>query len=185
MEEVKKTFVFPSGFSSKRAPRRDELEALWNWLYTNYHSRDKKVLEFGSGITSWVLNDALNPKLHVCVEQFPISVENVIKQVPSVQIITRDWSNIPKYDYDILFVDSSTGAPKDLKSLDIGGIFRHDAIHYVRDMITKDAIVIIHDWNHKPRWMQARKYLESNGYGLLWSYASKYGFGAYQKGDIL
>ena len=178
MEENK--FVFPSGFSSKRAPRRDELEALWNWLYTNHNGKEWRVLEFGSGITSWVLNDAIHPELHVCVEQFPISIENVIKHVPSVQIVSTDWSDIPKHDYNMLFMDSSTGAPKDLSPLiATAGVFRHDAIHYVRDMIAKDAIVIMHDWNHKAKWRLSRTYLEENGYDLIWSYTSKYGFGAY------
>lgn len=172
-------FIFPTGFSSKRAPRRDELDALWNFLI-KYDGKIDGVLEFGSGITSWVLNNTLHPKKHVCIESFPISVDNVKKYVPSVEVVGT-WDQIPTYSYDLLFIDSSTGAPKDLQCLyPEWGLFRHDAIHYARKFLKKDAIVVMHDWNHKPKWQVSRKYLEENGYKLIWSYTSKYGFGAYQ-----
>ena len=172
-------FIFPSGFSSKRAPRRDELEALW--IFLKKIDNVDSILEFGSGITSWVLYNALSPKKYVSVESFEISVNNVKKNVPNVEIVDT-WDKIPNYNYDIVFIDSSTGAPKGLQCLyPQWGVFRHDAIHYVRDLIKKDTIVIMHDWNHKAKWRVTRTYLEENGYELVWSYTSKYGFGAYRK----
>lgn len=175
-------FIFPSGFSSKRAPRKDELEALWNFLQ-GYNEKPNCVLEFGSGITSWVLNETLHPNKHVSVESFPISVENVKKHVPTVEIVST-WDQIPDYKYDLLFMDSSTGAPRGLLCLyPKVGLFRHDAIHYARKFLKDDAIVIMHDWNHKPKWQMSKTYLEENGYVLIWSYKSKYGFGAYQHRD--
>lgn len=172
-------FIFPTGFSSKRAPRRDELEALWNFL-NPYDGKIDNVLEFGSGITSWVLNNTLHPKNHISIESFPISVANVKKNVPVVKVVST-WDQIPNYKYDLLFIDSSTGAPKDLKCLyPKWGLFRHDAIHYVRNFLKGDAIIVIHDWNHKAKWQVSRQYLEENGCKLIWSYTSKYGFGAYR-----
>jgi hypothetical protein len=176
-----KTFVVPSTFEiSRRAPPISELKSLWEWLYKNYNQKRKNVLEFGAGITSWVLSDAVEPQNQVCMETFPLCINMVKKHVPNIKVVNTNWSGIPKGSYDLLFVDSCTAPPPGLKPLKFEVPFRDDAIEYVKAMLTNDAVVIIHDWCHKDfRWREHRRYLEANGFKLIWSCQGRFGFGAY------
>ena len=181
---MEKLIIPPSFVPSRRSPSVQELEALWDWLDKNYRDKIKTILEFGCGVTSWVLHNSLNYTKYIAVEQFQPCIDTVKSHVPNIEIIGY-WDKIPKDSYDLLFVDASTGWPAGLKPLAITNRrpFRDDAIHYVKDMLHKDTIVIIHDWQHKQyNWRVHRRYLEDNGYKCIWSCAVGYGFGAYIKG---
>lgn len=199
MEKVnnEKKFFIPNTFKiSKRAPHIREMEELWKWLYINYNKKIEKVLEFGCGVTSIVINEAVEPKEYVSVEKFEPCIKTVGEHVKNIKFITTDWSDIPKQMYDLVFVDSCTAPPEGLKALirtvpmAKGTPFRNDAIHYVKDYIGEKTIVIIHDWNHyKKEWRAHREYLENNNFKLIWSFykdegkiVQYYGLGAYIRG---
>lgn len=174
--------IIPATFTpSKRAPSLQELDWLHNWLSGNKDKYNlEKVLEYGCGITSWVLFDALNPKIQVAMEAFQPCIDITVKHVPNIQMIKTNWNDIPKIKYDVLFVDASTNPPPDLKPMH-KTIFRNDAIKYSESFISEKAIVILHDWNYKEGWRLPRKYVEDNGYTLIASLSTKFGFGIYQK----
>jgi len=175
--------AFPKSFViSKRAPSKVEIRLLHEWLSENCKGKIKSVLEFGCGITTLALNESIEPEIHVCFEQFKPCIETVKQHVPTVQIIESDLHGIPKHPYDLILVDSSTGAPLGLDTLE-GNAFRDDAIKYVEAFCAKDRIFIVHDWNHRQAsWRRPRRYLEKNGYTLLHKIdEAGYGFGIYQK----
>jgi hypothetical protein len=173
---IPETFTF-----SKRAPSKKEILQLHKWLSENCKGKRKSILEFGCGITSWALSDSVEPEMHVCFEQFKPCINTVKQHLPKIQIIESDWSGIPKHPYDLILVDSSTGAPKGIKTID-GNPFRDDAIKYVEEFCAKDRIIIVHDWNHRQAsWRRPRRYLEKNGYTLLHKIDQYgHGFGIYQ-----
>jgi hypothetical protein len=178
-------FYIPPSFTlSRRCPSIQELQALWTWLDTNYKDKIKSVLEFGCGVTSWVLHNTIKHEKYVIVEQFQPCIETVKKHVSNIEIVDF-WDKIPANKYDLLFVDASTGAPAGLKPRASTNRvpFRDDAIDYVKDMLHQNSIVIIHDWQHRHyNWRVHRRYLEDNGYKCIWSCPIGYGFGAYIKG---
>lgn len=176
MIELPKTFT-----PSKRAPSLQELDWLHNWLNNNKKNYDlDKILEYGCGITSWILSDAIMPSIHVAMEAFQPCIDITIKHVPKLQVIKTTWDDIPKIQYGVLFVDASTNPPKDLKP--IGKFpFRDDAIKYSEAFVAKNAIVILHDWNYKIGWRKPREYVEAHGYSLIDSISTRYGMGIYQR----
>jgi len=176
--------IIPESFVlSRRCPSLKELEELY--LFLN-GKKFNNVLEFGCGVTSWVLYSALKYEKYISVEQFQPCIDTVKKHVPNIEIIGY-WEQIPKMKYDLLFVDASTGAPAGLKPRSSTNkvAFRDDAIDYVKDLLHKDSLVIIHDWNHKQyNWRVHRRYLEDNGYECVWNCPVGYGFGAYIKKSV-
>jgi len=176
MIELPKTFP-----PSRRAPPLEELDWLHHWLSKNNKGLDT-VLEFGCGITSWVISDALKPKLYVAMEGFQPCINMTEKHVPKIQIVKTNWDDIPRIGYNVLFVDASTNPPKHLKPMG-KRIFRDDAIKYSENFIAKDAIVILHDWNYKEGWRLPRKYVEDKGYVLIDSLSSRYGMGIYKRNE--
>jgi len=174
MIELPKTFP-----PSKRAPMLNELDWLHNWLSKN--KQLDTVLEFGCGITSWIISDALKPKLHIAMEGFQPCIDMTLKHVPNIQMVKTTWDDIPKIPYRMMFVDASTNAPASLKPMNGSYPFRDDAIKYSEPFIAKDCVVIIHDWNYKPGWRVPRKYLEDHGYKLIDSLATKFGMGVYRR----
>lgn len=178
MLEIPETFK-----ASSRSPQPNELRWLYDWLLENKdkYNDGKKILEFGCGITSWVLNEAIKPERHVAVELYAPCIKMTKKHLPSIEMIKTTWDDIPKIEYDVVFVDSSTAPPKGLKPMAARIVYRDDAIKYAEAFQSKKALVIMHDWNYKGPWRLHRKYVEANGYNLLGSLATRYGLGIYQK----
>jgi len=175
--QLPKTFI-----PSKRSPSIKELEKLHDFLNNNYNGKIKNILEFGCGITSLVLNQALSCKNHLAIEQFEPCINDVKYHIKNIKILPL-WEMIPNEKYDLIFVDASTGPPKGLKPIhkENKRPFRDDAIHYARKNMKDSTIVIIHDWCHKnPVWRLPRVYLENNNFKCIWSCPIGYGFGAYR-----
>jgi len=157
------------------------LEWLYDWLCENkgHYNESKKVLEFGCGVTSWVLNNALKPEIHVAMEAHEPCIKDTIEHVPDIQIIKTTWDDIPKIPYDIIFVDASTNPPKGLKTFRKRA-WRDDAVKYVEDFQADDALIILHDWSYRGAWLRPRKYLEAKEYPLIAHFSARYGLGIYQ-----
>ena len=170
---------------SSRSPAKIELRWLHEWLCENKgkYNESKKVLEFGCGVTSWVLNDSLKPEVHVVMEAFEPCIQSTLHHIPSIQVVRTTWGDIPKINYDIIFVDASTHPPKGLKPMILRAkhrVFRDDVVKYVEDFQADNALIILHDWNYKEGYKAPRRYVESKGYPLVASLKTHYGFGIYQ-----
>lgn len=167
---------------SKRAPSIDELDWLYQWLKQDSEKTNiSTVLEFGCGITSWIIQEATHPKTHIAMEAYQPCIDITKSHCPNIEFVTTTWSDIPKIEYQLIFVDASTNPPKDLKPLNGKYCFRNDAIKYIGDCLSEDGIIIIHDWCYGRGWEVTREYLEANNYSLIDSYTSKHGIGVYTK----
>lgn len=171
----------PSNFVvSLRSPTPDELESLSEWLKKNAtHKND--ILEFGSGVTSYITHSSIRPYSYTCVEQIPICIDSVRKYNANINIVPT-WDLIPRDKlFDFVLVDGSTGAPKDLPLLEGTIPFRDDAIKYALPYCHKDVWICVHDWCWNYVWQRPRRYLEAQGWKMIWSYKGKYGWGVYTK----
>lgn len=169
--------IFPKTFPfSKLAPSVAELEWINSWLQVNI-PKGKKVLEFGCGITSWVINESIQPSKYVAMEHYNQCIIDTLKHVPNINIIKTTWHQIPQDVYDFIFIDSSAGYPPGGD-----GIFRNKAIEFIesQQMVHNKTIIMIHDWHHRSG-KSSRKYLENNNYKLIGSFSDRTGVGAYQK----
>ena len=167
---------------SARAPKRGELQWLYQWLKENgYDKKVKNVLEFGCGVTTWTIDSAVNPERYVAVEQFRPCIEMVQGFVPKVEVVETDWYDIPDVSYDLVFVDGSCGCPEDLKE-GRAKIRRYEATRYAERFTHGESIIILHDWHHHKPYRRARKYLEESEYELLGHKRGKYGIGVYRNG---
>jgi len=183
-----KKLEYPLKFKvSKRAPSKSEMEWLNNWLDSQSWGEDLKVLEFGCGITTWVINNSLKPSKYYCVEDFKPCINQVKDHVKNVQFISTTWDDIPKEKYDLVFVDASSCAPKGLVSIIGEGeiVFRDDAIHYVMDFVSDDCFFIVHDWCYRSGWLRSKRYFEARNYKLIDSFKKEHGWGVYQKGNFV
>ena len=161
---------------SKRCPPIQELEWLAKWCIKN-KKPNLKVLEFGCGITSWILCETLSPKIQVAVEQYPECIMQVKKHCPDIEIVST-WDLIPKNNYDWLLIDSSTGWPEGIKPMTAKRPFRDDAVKYALPLCKKNVTVILHDYDHrKAGWRVARVWLENNGFECIDKYRYRFGFG--------
>jgi len=181
--------IYPSTFKvSRRAPSLKEMNWLYEWISTQIANKDlistPRILEFGSGITTYVISSAIpNFSRYVCVENFPLCVDQVQKHVNRVEFEKLSWHNIPKIEYDLVFVDSSSLAPPDLKSLK-DKVFRDDAIHYVMPFVAPNCYFIVHDWCYKWAWLRPKRYFKERNYKLIASLTTKHGIGIYRKNVI-
>lgn len=166
-----KTFPF-----SKLAPTEKELVFMNNWLATST-LRGCKVLEFGCGITSWAINDALKPSVYVAIEHWPQCIKDTIKHIPNINMITTTWHQIPQDVYGFVFIDSSAGYPPGGN-----GLYRDKAIEFIESqkMIDKKSVIMIHDW-HANSGKGSRRLLERTGYRLIASFNDRTGVGVYSK----
>ena len=178
--------TIPSTFKpSKRAPSLKELDALYNFLEPQ-NGEIKDVLEFSCGITSYVIYNACDKFYnYTAIESFQPCIDMVKQHCPDISVISK-WTDIPDNKFDLVFVDGSSGYPLDLKPLSPTPKcpipFRNDAIKYVEPKLSKNAIVIIHDYNHHDAgYRLPRKYLEDNNYELIWHCDIGNGLGAYTK----
>lgn len=176
----------PSSFvRSKRSPTLPELEALYDFLEPYNEKIDApNILEFGCGITSYVISEALYKfYAYVAVETFQPCIDMVKQHCIGIEVV-NNWNAIPEEQYDIMFVDGSAGYPENLKP--IAPIpackipFRNDAIDYTKHMMKPNGIIILHDHNHTYNYQMPRRYLENFQWKLIWEYKGKYGLGAYQ-----
>lgn len=165
---------------SKRAPSKEELEWLYNWLHENKEKYNlNKVLEFGCGITSWILNNAIKPEIHVAMEIYKPCIKTTLEHVPDIKIIQTIWDDIPKISYDVIFIDGSSGCPPKIAAKG-KGIYRKEALKYSKEIMAKNALIIIHDWRHKKiGWLRLRNYLDEN-YEFIDGCKIGYGFGIYK-----
>jgi hypothetical protein len=162
----------PDGLKrAKLSPFDKELAWLHDYLKNLDIPRPIKVLEFGCGITSWVIEDALKPDKHVAVEEYQEAMDTVNKYCSNVEII-ENW-DFPDEDYGLVFVDSSAGSG-------MAGLNRDKAMIAAESFMREGAIVIMHDWHHGSG-SGPRKYAESAGYELITSFSNRRGFGVYRK----
>jgi hypothetical protein len=169
--------IFPKTFPfSKLAPTKDELAWISTYL-TSCNLKNCKVLEFGCGITSWIINESLNPNTYIAIEHYQQCIIDTLKHVPKIKIITTTWHQIPQDVYDFIFIDSSAGYPPGGD-----GLFRDKAVEFIesQDMVNNKSLIMIHDWHHRSG-NKARKYLEENNYKLIASFKNRTGVGVYSK----
>jgi len=175
---------------SKRAPTKYEINWLYNLLSSEKYNEYKghKILEFGCGVTSLILNQTLKPAVHVSVEKYEPCI-NMCKKFIAPFFVVQYWNEIPQDKYDVIFVDSSSGAIKDKYNSSLGRRwllnkrkpFRDDAIDYSVHFSTSRTIYILHDWNYKWFWLLPREYLDKKGYKLIDSCDVSHGWGIYRK----
>ena len=179
---------YPSGFGvSSRAPSKPEMIWLDEWLKQRSWKPETKILEFGCGITTWVISNAIPERTdYYCVEGFEPCVNQVKEHVDNVEFISTTWDDIPQKKYDLAFVDASSCPPKGLVSILGKGerVFRDDAIHYVMDFVSDDCFFIIHDWCYKGGWLRPQQYFTNRNYRLIASLKARHGLGIYQKGQF-
>uniref|UniRef100_A0A6M3JYW7 Methyltransferase n=1 Tax=viral metagenome TaxID=1070528 RepID=A0A6M3JYW7_9ZZZZ len=170
----------------KRSSRCPPLQEL-NWLDTwcaRHRRPNLRVLEIGCGITSCIMQESLQPDVHVAIEQYPDCIKETQRNCPKVTIVPT-WDLVPKYNYNIFFVDSSTGWPKDIIPMTAKRPFRDDAIKYLLPLCSKDVIIILHDYEHKQiGWRAGRTWLENNGFVCIEKYTYRFGFGVMVKEKI-
>ena len=173
--EEKKPLEFPFEFS-KLAPSVAELEWLHNYL-SEMNDSINSVLEFGCGITTWVINDALEASKYMAIEEFEQCIKDVNTHVPSVKI-SNNWDSFKGETFDLVFVDSSAGCG-------MKGLNRDKALIASLPCLSEESIVIIHDWR-KRSGKAPRKYLEDAGWDLIAKCEIKSGLGVYRmpKGGI-
>ena len=181
-------FIIPNDyFVSKRSPPLKELEGLYQILKQEEFKNVNSVLEFGCGITSYLLNITLKPKNFIAFEQFKPCIDSTKKYVKNINVLETDWNDIPKQVYDVIFVDSTTGFPKGRKRLeakDKHQPFRDDSIDYSLEQgfANDKTLFILHDWSHRSEPFRLhRKYLEDRNYKLVFSIPGRFGFGGYTK----
>lgn len=170
--------TFPPTFPfSKLAPTEKELIWIMAYLTSCGLKKGCKVLEFGCGITSWAINESLNPSVYVAIEHWPQCIKDTIKHVPKINMITTTWHQIPQDVYDFVFIDSSAGYPPGGT-----GLYRDKTIEFIESqgMISNKSLIMIHDWHHRSG-IASRKLLEKNNYKLLASFSGRTGVGVYSK----
>ena len=169
---------------SRRAPSKKEMDWLHNWIKSKSFPQNSKILEFGCGITTWVISDAIGEyEKYLCVENFEPCINKVKQHVKKVDFISTSWADIPKEPYNLVFVDASSCPPKNLKSIIPGAtLFRDDAINYVINFTSDDCVFIIHDWCYKLSWLRPQKYFTELNYKLIDCLKTRHGIGIYQKG---
>ena len=141
-------FYIPEAFViSDLAPTRSELQFIHDWLRENRISCD--VLEFGSGVTTWAINLAVQPANYVAVESHPACLAPMGAFLPAVKIVSTSWHDIPRLPYGLVFVDSSSGRPTPGR-----GLFRHEATAYALQLAKRDAVFILHDINLRRKGYQ-------------------------------
>jgi len=176
---------YPKSFKvSRRSPSMEEMQWLQEWIQNQKFKDGVKVLEFGCGITSWVLyNSFPSISKYVSVENYQPCMNQVRENVPEVEFIDTTWHDIPKDSYDFVFVDASTCAPDDLECVYKKGdvLFRDDAIHYSMDFVADDCYFVVHDWCYKTGWLRSRKYFDKRQYELIDCLRTAHGLGIYQK----
>jgi predicted O-methyltransferase YrrM len=152
----------------KKAPRKEELE----WLYYNIQELEpKRILEYGTGLTTMAINQALRPERYVVICDEEDKVKKVREYVPNAEF-REDWNFDEDTDeFDLVFVDSSSGSG-------IKGLHRDLAIKAVEPFMAPNCVVVIHDWTHK-MGSAAKNYLEQNNWVLEKFTAQHRGFGFY------
>lgn len=175
--------VLPETFKrSRRSPLISELNWIYSWIVSKNFEKCN-ILEFGGGITTWTISEALNKKweLYCCVETYLPQVEQIKSHIHGIECVDS-WDKIPPINYNIIFVDSSSGWPKGLKSIRTGQkIFRDDAVNYSLKFANNDTYYILHDWSYKGQWLFAPKFLLNNGFKLVDSHRNRFGVGIFQK----
>ena len=189
------SFQKPENFKvSSRAPTKKEIRWLYKILSSEKYSsyRGKKVLEFGCGITSYAISQALDPKLYIAVENFQPCMDMCKIHIPGIQFVSTDWSDIPKNKYNVVMVDASSCPPKGLKLVNAvsrQGVpvekhapFRDDAINYILPYTKNTTIFICHDaFHNNPVWHMPCIFLENHGYECIDSFAFKKGIAVFRK----
>ena len=173
---------FPETFNwSCMAPTKKELKWFHKYL-SKMHMRNGKawkVLEFGCGISTWTINNALQPDTYLAIETYKPSIQEVSRYCPNV-IISKKWDPIRKGGWNFIFVDSSAGYRN---LIPVPGLYRRECIRFAEKFMAPDCLISIHDWHHRLYSKRARRYLERSGYKLVNSFISTTGIGIYKRGD--
>ena len=163
--------IIPTDFEkSKLAPRNDELI----WMHRQLRNKSiNSVLEFGCGITTWIIHKATSPNLYVAIEEYAPCIREVRKHLKDVVIISA-WSDIPEGSFDLVFVDSSAGCGKK-------GLHRVESAQRAHSQLKKGGYMMIHD-SHRRSGRAVSRYLKnSEHYKLLASFGGRTGVEIFQK----
>jgi hypothetical protein len=146
--------------SSRWSPRKKTLEMLADYI-ESVPTKNTSILEIGGGVSTWYLNQ-LGFDKYVMVETYPPALENVKKYTPNVLALTL-WEDIPKMEYQYIFIDSHVGSKEELPG------HRRDApLEYIMDegLYSKDSILIAHDYNKIKRYYNDK----TSRNGKRWSF---------------
>jgi predicted O-methyltransferase YrrM len=171
-EEIKKVELKYPFEPSELAPSQKEMAWLYEFL-GGLNDQINSVLEFGCGVTTYVINEAVEPEYYMAVEEFEKCINDVNTHVPNVKT-TQSWKDFEGRKFDLVFVDSSAGCGKKK------GLFRDKAVMAAEPCMTDETIVILHDWKRRSG-KAPRAYLESNGWELVASFDGRTGLGAYRR----
>jgi hypothetical protein len=169
--------LFPDFKRSRFAPKEFELVWILDWCKKNKFER---VLEFGCGITTLVIYEGLsvsnnfNLKRYVTAENYEPSILEVKKflHVPLDIEIVKTWKEIPKDNFDFVFIDSSSGCGK-------AGIHREKAVILLESWLS-NPFIMIHDYINGAG-KKIRRYLESKNYTLIDSLNQGYGVAVFRR----
>ena len=92
--------------SSRWSPRKKTIEMLADYI-TEQPEKNESILDLGGGVSTWYLNQ-LNFEDYVMIETFEPALNIVKEKLPSVNALTR-WEDIPKKQYQYIFIDSHVG----------------------------------------------------------------------------
>lgn len=154
---------------SRVSPSQAELD----WLAAYLREKPfKSVVEFGCGVTTAVIYEALPWARYLAIEDFEHpGIAEINKRYPAITI-EKNWENIELYKWDLALVDSSAGCGCD-------GLNRDKAAQAVVDHLQPGGVILIHDWKGRSG-KKPRAWLESNGWRLVDHCDAGTGWGAYQ-----
>jgi hypothetical protein len=171
--------VIPKGFKkSALAPPQAEIE----WMaacFTNLRGiyKPKKVLEFGCGVTTYLLWNYINPRTMISIEDYQPNIDEVRKWIKYPEFgVFKHWDSIYSEYWDLVFIDSSAGCGK------ATGHHRDESLMACMPHLAKHAIVILHDWLHA-EGKKPRRILDANPetWELIDGYHCGRGIGIYRR----
>lgn len=155
--------------SCRYSPTDRELQWLYDWCI---RQKINKILEFGCGATTVVLQEGCHPSIHVIVENLELSIGPIRNKYKNLFLVNTNWNDIPIHDYDMILIDSSA-------CYNIQGNHRGKALEHAIKLTQKDHVIIIHDW-HKRYGKIARMFIEKYPYELIDHVIDRSGFGIYR-----
>ena len=159
---------------SDLAPSDEEIEWLWCWLQRNeVQNNAKNVLEFGCGITTLILQDALHPQFLISIEDYQPCIDMVRKHLHRLNFaIFKNWTPVDKYEWNVVLVDSSSCGKWE------EGYHRDMVVKAILPHMAPDGIIILHDWK-KVASKRAKRVLDKEGWELLDACYTRNGWGIY------
>ena len=125
--------------TNRFSPRKEEMELLVDYMLAQSNP-PSSLLEIGCGASSWYLNQ-LNFKDYTAVETYEPAIDNVKKNIPNINVITR-WTDIPKIEYQYIVIDSHVGGTT-MKETG-----REEPLKYIMEnkLYNENSTLIVHDY---------------------------------------